>query len=150
MAPQGCARRSGGACYIFLQWPWQLAIVGGPSCPRHVKWLVAQAVFDVFDVDERALDRNSQKPRKKTGSPEALMNPWWQNFLFHLFNKVIFSAAFIERLLAHVKQRCIRSPKPLSTALLQANHVTSVVQRASVDKRQRADDSSGRPLKRRG
>ena len=72
--------------YIFLQWPWKLAIVGDPSCPRPVKWLVAQAVFD---VDERALDRNSQKIRKEAGSPEALMNPWWQNFLVHLFNKVI-------------------------------------------------------------
>ena len=131
--------------YIFLQWPWKLAIVGDPSCPRHVKWLVAQAVFD---VDERALDRNSQKIRKKAGSPEALMNPWWQNFLFHLFNKVILSTAFVECLFAHFKQWCIRSPKPLSTALLQAKHVTSATQRANVDKRQRADDSSGRPLKR--
>ena len=61
--------------YIFLQWAWKLAIVGDPSCPRSVKWLVAQAVAD---VDERALDRNSQKIRKNAGSPEALMNPWWQ------------------------------------------------------------------------
>ena len=58
-----------------------------------MKWRVAQGVFD---VDERALDRNSQEIRKKAGSPEALMNPWWQNFLFHLFNKVILSTAFIE------------------------------------------------------
>ena len=93
--------------YIFLQWPWKLAIVGDPSCPRHVKWLVAQAVFD---VDERALDRNSQKIRKKAGSPEALMNLWWQHFLFHLFNKVILSTAFVECLFAHFKQWCSRSP----------------------------------------
>ena len=42
--------------YIFLQWPWKPAIVGDPSCPRHVKWLVARAVFD---VDERAFECNS-------------------------------------------------------------------------------------------
>ena len=94
--------------YIFLQWPWKLAIVADPSCPRPVKWLVAQAVFD---VGERALDRNSQKTRKQAGSPEALMNPWWQNFLLHLFNKVILSTAFIECLFAHVKQWCSRSPQ---------------------------------------
>ena len=34
------------------------------------------------------------------------------------------------------------------TALPQAKHVTVVVQRANVDKRQRADGSSGSPLKR--
>ena len=112
-----------------------------------MKWLVAQ---EVFDVDERALDRNSQKIRKKAGSPEALMNPWWQNFLSHLFNKVILLTAFIECLFAHFKQWCVRSPKLLSTALIQAKHVTSVTQRANADKRQRADDSSGRPRKRRG
>ena len=67
--------------YIFLQWPWKLAIVGAPSCPRHVKWLVSQAVFG---VDERSLDRNSQKTRKKAGSPEALMNPRCPNCFIHL------------------------------------------------------------------
>ena len=112
-----------------------------------MKWLVAQAVFDV-DERERALDCNSQKIRRKAGNPEALLNPWGQNFLVHLFNKVILSTAFVECLFAHFKQWCIRSPKPLSAALLQAAHVTSVMQRANADKRQRADDSSGRPLKR--
>ena len=70
----------------------------------------------VFDVAERDLDRNSQKIRNKAGSPEALMNPWWQNFLCHLSNKVILSTAFIECLFAHVKTVAHPQPKPRSTA----------------------------------
>ena len=39
-------------------------------------------------------------------------------------------------------------PQPMTTALTQANRVTTVMQQANGDKRQRADDSSGRPFKR--
>ena len=133
--------------YPFMNWPMRLVPLADPDLPRIEKAPIATALFA---ASHKVLDSGvSQKIRHLAGTADALLEPEWQEFLFNAFNKVVLSTAFIECLFAHFKQWVGRSPKPISTALLDAKHVTASFKRACAAKRANLDPALAQPAKRR-
>ena len=119
--------------HVYDQWPWRLVAIGDPDVPDVQKIAVAE---QLFAAPLETLDPGcSLKVRRRAGAKEALLTPEWQRFLFHSFNKVVLSTAFVETLFARFNQWLQRSRKPLSMSLLQGKHMTSGFVRACAEKR---------------
>ena len=144
--------------HYFLAWPWCLVPVADPAVPRQRKLDIA---FQLFQTPPSALDvAVSLKVRKEVErevgedapdsvKAEVLLGTFWQAFLYHSFNQVVVSIAFLECLFAHFRQWIIRSPKPISVPLLQAKHESSGFKRACDRKRNLpVVDHSESPVKR--
>lgn len=131
----------------YTSWPWRLVPLAHPDISQERKEDIARAFFQAPD---QTLDRASRKIRACAGSPEALLEEFWQQFLFHTFNKVVISTAYIESLFAHYKQWMLPSNKPWSVPLLQAKHVNSSFTRGTSLKRKLAAgaDADGAEAKR--
>ena len=117
----------------YTTWPWLMVRIADPDVPEEQKRSLARGLFS---VPEENLDAGfSLKVRRQARTIDALLSEEWQQFLFHVVNQCIISTAFVECLFAHFKQWLQRSPKPLSSPLLQAKHMTSSFKRACKVKR---------------
>ena len=117
--------------WVFQKYPWKLVPLSDPDVPMTAKRKVADEFFAAGTCD---LDPASKKIRDLLARQEDLFSEHWQSFLFHAFNKVVLSTAFVECIFAHFTKWLARPPKPWSTALLQAKHVSTSFKRTCQDK----------------
>ena len=103
---------------------------------------------EIFQRPFETLHVSLRNIRKSAGSWEALLDDFWQSFLFHLVNKMPLSSALVECLFASFKVWLSGSKKAMSQALLQSKHLTSVYGRAQRAKQERSCAAEHVPLAR--
>jgi hypothetical protein len=123
--------------HVFEQSPWWLVPLADPDVAEDRKRELADRLFAEPDA---SLDASALKIRLKAGSASSLLLPFWQSFLFHAFNLVVVSTAYVECLFASYRQWIIGIPKPMSVVVLQAKHITSSFKRSHVDMMDRSRD----------
>ena len=115
--------------------------IADPDNEQPVKLQFARLLFG---ASEATLHSSAIKVRKNAGSPEALLQPFWQAFLFQAVNKVVLSSACVEVLFAHYKQWMACSPKPMSLSLIQSKHANHEYKQAC--ERKRKNEQEFEPL----
>jgi hypothetical protein len=129
----------------FTESPWWLVPLANPDTAIATK----QAIADrLFAAPEATLDLAAQKIRRRAGDAATLQTRYWLRFLFHSFNKVVTSTAFIECTFAAFTQWIRVVPKPLGLALVQGKHVCSGMKRSTDSIQARCKVEGEPPLKK--
>ena len=83
---------------FFQKYQRKLVPLADPDVPIALTHRIADEFFDAGSCD---LDPSSMKIRDLLEAKEELFGGHWQSFLFHNFNKVVLSTAFVECIFAH-------------------------------------------------
>ncbi|CAE7518745.1 unnamed protein product [Symbiodinium sp. CCMP2592] len=97
--------------YPWSQFPWKLAVLVDPAETAANKESCAKKLFD---VPHCCLDGFSRKLNERTADPEGLAQVDVLNFLEEVFNRVVPTSTFIERMFARLSEWSTprKGPKP--------------------------------------